>query len=350
MKIWLDILAPKEITFSEPIIERLGKKHEIFCTARRYGEVTRMAKIRNFKVKIVGKHGGKSKSGKLDASISRMAKLSKIIQKFSPDLVMSYNSPEAARIAYGLGIKHISFCDFAHAKAQNSLTVPFLYKLFVPDPIKKEILKYGIKPSNVISYNAHDAAVTIKRSVPKTSIPVLSKTRKNIIVRTEEEEAAYIQCKFNTAEIIQKLVSEFDDCNIVVLGRYPNQIARLKKLVGNKAKVIRMTYDGVHILKNTDVFIGSGGTMTAESALMGIPTISYAEYKYTVETYLVVKKLVKRETDPTKICRYIRKIFANPEDYKKRARDLINTMDDPIDMLVELVDKIERESKSNDKS
>ena len=31
-----------------------------------------------------------------------------------------------------------------------------------------------------------------------------------------------------------------------------------------------MTYDGKHLLNNTDIFIGSGGTMTAESALMGV--------------------------------------------------------------------------------
>ncbi len=347
LNIWLDILAPKEITFSEPIIKRLCTRHQILCTTRHYNEVNRMAKIRNFKVKVVGKHGGKSKSGKLDASISRMFKLSKMIQQFSPDLVISYSSPEAARIAYGLGIKHISFCDTPQAEAQNRLTIPFVYKLFVPTPIRKEVIKYGIKPSDIVSYNALDAAVTIKRVVPKSRIPIMSKTRKNIVVRVEEEEAAYIQCKFNTTEIIEKLVTEFDDCNIVILGRYPNQIARLKRLVGDRAKVIKMTYDGKHILHYTDVFIGSGGTMTAESALMGVPTIAFTGFKHTIGTYLVIKRVLKEETDPTKICHLVRKMLTGSTDYKKRARAIVNSMDDPIDILVNMVDQIAHEQKQD---
>ena len=39
---------------------------------------------------------------------------------------------------------------------------------------------------------------------------------------------------------------------------------------------------------NTDVFvIGSGGTMTAESALLGIPTISYNAIPNIIENYLI---------------------------------------------------------------
>ena len=38
----------------------------------------------------------------------------------------------------------------------------------------------------------------------------------------------------------------------------------------------------------TDVFVGSGGTMTSESALRGIPTISYeGNTQCTIEKYLV---------------------------------------------------------------
>ncbi|NNL57968.1 MAG: lipid-A-disaccharide synthase, partial [Nitrosopumilus sp.] len=36
MKIWIDILTPKQLLFSEPIIEKLGKKLNILCTSRDY--------------------------------------------------------------------------------------------------------------------------------------------------------------------------------------------------------------------------------------------------------------------------------------------------------------------------
>ena len=52
-----------------------------------------------------------------------------------------------------------------------------------------------------------------------------------------------------------------------------------------------MSFDGKHLLNNTDVFIGSGGTMTAESALMGIPTISYNAVPNIIEEFLSEKTI-----------------------------------------------------------
>ena len=115
MKIWIDILTPKQLLFSEPIIEKLGQKHDILCTSREYNEVTKLAKIRHFDLIFVGKHGGGDKKSKLEASIKRIEKLSKKIKKFKPDVVVSFGSPEAARISFGLGIRHIMFCDSPHA-------------------------------------------------------------------------------------------------------------------------------------------------------------------------------------------------------------------------------------------
>ena len=98
MKIWIDILTPKQLLFSEPIIEKLGQKHDILCTSREYNEVTKLAKIRHFDLIFVGKHGGGDKKSKLKASIERIEKLSKKIENFEPDVVISFGSPEAARI------------------------------------------------------------------------------------------------------------------------------------------------------------------------------------------------------------------------------------------------------------
>ena len=76
-----------------------------------------------------------------------------------------------------------------------------------------------------------------------------------------------------------------------------------------------------NILNNTDIFIGSGGTMTAESALMGVPTISYNAVPNIVEKFLVKKYLVKRETNPSKISNHIKKIFElNNQSKPKKSR------------------------------
>ena len=340
MKIWIDILTPKQLLFSEPIIEKLGQKHDILCTSRQYNEVTKLAKIRHFDLIFVGKHGGGDKKSKLKASIERIEKLSKKIKNFEPDVVISFGSPEAARISFGLGIRHIMFCDSPHANAVMRLTLPLIQKLLIPYVIpKKEFSKFGINEKDIVQYKAIDAVVTIQRKINQNIIsPFKNNNKKNILIRVEEEEAAYTSKSSKIIPIIQKIANDYKDENIIVLGRYTQQIINLQKIMGKKIKVIKMSFDGKYLLNDTDVFIGSGGTMTAESALMGIPTISYNAVPNIIENFLVKKSLVKRETNPKKVSNEIKRIFARKNDQdQKRAKKVVKQMEDPIEKLIKII-------------
>lgn len=340
MKIWIDILTPKQLLFSEPIIEKLGQKHDILCTSREYNEVTKLAKIRHFDLIFVGKHGGGDKKSKLKASIERIEKLSKKIKNFEPDAVISFGSPEAARISFGLGIKHIMFCDSPHANAVMRLTLPLIQKLLIPYVIpKKEFSKFGINEKDIVQYKAIDAVVTMQRKINQNIIsPFKNNNKKNILIRVEEEEAAYTSKSSKIIPIIKKIANDYKDENIIVLGRYTQQIINLQKIMGKKIKVIKMSFDGKYLLNDTDVFIGSGGTMTAESALMGIPTISYNAVPNIIENFLVKKSLVKRETNPKKVSNEIKRIFARKNDQnQKRAKKVVKQMEDPIEKLIKII-------------
>jgi len=340
LKIWIDILTPKQLLFSEPIIEKLGPKHDILCTSREYNEVSKLAKIRDFDLIFVGKHGGGDKESKLKASIDRIEKLSKKIKKFGPDVVISFGSPEAARISFGLGIKHIMFCDSPHANAVMRLTIPLIQKLLIPYVIpKKEFSKFGINQKDIVQYKAVDAIVTMQRKINENiTSPFKNNNKKNILIRVEEEEAAYTSKSSKIIPIIKKIANDYKDENIVVLGRYTQQIINLQKTVGKKVKVIKMSFDGKYLLNKSDIFIGSGGTMTAESALMGIPTISYNAVPNIIENFLVKKSLVKRETDPNRVSNEIKRIFRRKSDQnQKRAVKVVKQMEDPIQKLEKII-------------
>ena len=340
MKIWIDILTPKQLLFSEPIVERLGKKHDLLCTSREYEEVSKLSKIRHFDLIFIGKHGGGDKKNKLKANIERTEKLSKKIKRFEPELVISFGSPEAARISFGLGIKHIMFCDSPHANAVMRLTVPLIQKLLIPYIIpKKEFSKYGINEKDIVQYKAIDAVVTMQRKINEKIVsPFKNNNKKNILIRIEEEEASYTSKSNKIIPIIQKIANDYKDENIVVLGRYTKQIVNLQKIIGSKVKIVKMSFDGKYLLNNTDIFIGSGGTMTAESALMGVPTISYNAVPNIVENFLVKKQLVKRETNPKKISNHIKKIFERKNNTNQEiAKKIVKEMEDPIEKLIKII-------------
>lgn len=335
MKIWIDILTPKQLLFFEPIAQKLRRKHKVLCTSRRYGEVSKLARIRKVKLDYIGSHGGKNKASKLESSINRMKLLNPKIQKFMPDLTLSFVSPEAARISFGLGIRHIAFCDSPHAKAVMCLTIPLVQKLLTPWIIpKKEFTKYGIDEKNIIHYKAIDAAVTIKSDIKKPQRLPLQNNKKNILIRVEEDQAAYAKSQ-RIVPIIRQVIKECKDENIIILTRYESQNKRFKKLFGSCAKVISMSYDGRALLEGSDVFIGSGGTMTAESALLGVPTISYNAVPNIIEQYVVKNKLAARETDPKRVARTARKFLASPrKDFSSRAKKILKSMEDPYKKLL----------------
>jgi len=320
------------------MIKQLRKNNSILCTTRDYREVNELSKLKKMKLTIVGKYGGNTKSGKLDASLKRSISLGTRMERFKPDLAVSFCSPEAARVAFGLGIRHVTFCDSPHAKAVMKLSIPFVDKLLIPWIIpKKEFTKYGIVQKDVIPYKAIDASVIV-RDVKKPRIT--KNKKKTILIRVEEEQASYVQKNNHTIQIIQRVASRLPQYNILVLPRYKSQIAKLKKTLGDKVKVLHKAVIGSELLQNVDVFVGSGGTMTAESALLGIPTISYNAAPNLVQDYLVRKKLVKLESNPDKIISLIEKFLSSDnKSLQINAQKTLASMEDPYKKLIQVIRK-----------
>ena len=325
------------------MIKRIKKNHTVLCTSRDYQQVTQLAKIRGLKLKIIGKHGGTKRHDKLNASLHRSKSLSLRIKQFSPDITVSFCSPEAARVSYGLGISHICFSDSPHATAVMRLVVPLVQKLLIPWIIpKKEFTKFGIDSKDIVSYRAIDAAIIAKRNISKNNKTRNKKNvRKIILVRVEEEYASYSTKRRPAIPIIKEILKNFSNEEIVVMGRYSSQIKHLEQVFGKKIRVLNKVVDSKNLLENTDVFIGSGGTMTAESALLGIPTISYNAVPNIIETYLVKKKLVIRKTNPKQIANSIEKILRSSNlSIKKRSKKMMNSMEDPYLTLVKTMKSV----------
>jgi len=354
LKIWFDILTPKQLLFFEPIIQRLKKNHTVLCTSRKYNQVTELAKIRKQKLVIIGKYGGVKKHDKLDASLSRSKLLVRKISKFLPDITLSSCSPEAARVSYGLGIPHICFSDSPHATAVMKLSLPYANKLLIPWIIpKSDFENMGIEPKNIIQYKTIDAAQITKQKVfLSCGTDINSREWRTILIRTPEEEAAYSSKQSDIVGIIKKIKKDFLGCHITVLTRYEKQAELLKKKFSKSAQskfqIVSKVVDGKKLLLDSDVFVGSGGTMTAESALLGVPTISYNAIPNRIEDYLVSKKIVTRCMTPNKVAERITHVFQltsyRSGGYERtrrlRIKKFVNSLEDPYPILLKTIKSI----------
>ena len=336
------------------MIQRLKKNHTVLCTSRKYNQVTDLAKIRKQKLVIIGKYGGVKKHDKLDASLSRSKLLVRKISKFLPDITLSSCSPEAARVSYGLGIPHICFSDSPHATAVMKLSLPYANKLLIPWIIPKSDFKnMGIKPKNIIQYKTIDAAQITKQKVfLSCGTDINSREWRTILIRTPEEEAAYSSKQSDIVGIIKKIKKDFLGCHITVLTRYEKQAELLKKKFSKSAQskfqIVSKVVDGKKLLLDSDVFVGSGGTMTAESALLGVPTISYNAIPNRIEDYLVSKKIVTRCMTPNKVAERITHVFqltsyrggGHERTRRLRIKKFVNSLEDPYPILLKTIKSI----------
>ncbi|MFL6346195.1 MAG: DUF354 domain-containing protein [Nitrososphaeraceae archaeon] len=346
MKIWFDILTPKQVMFFKPIVDLLREEgHELLCTSREYREAVELAKIKHIDLKIVGRYGGAGKYEKLSESANRIFKLAHIIKQFEPDAAVTFSSPEGARVAFGLGVRHIGVNDSPHAESVAKLTIPLMNHLFCPWVIPYSAwLRFGISKYKITKYRALDPAAWIKRNPMSYSSVVdnlnLDSHKNTVLIRVEETKASYIADKKIEGKIsmIDALVNNLSELvNLIVLCRYQDQIIEITKRYEGKAHVVKHVIDGTSLISLADVFIGAGGTMTAEASLLGKPTISIAPIRFYVEKYLISSGLVQRASSCSSLIRLTKKMLIDKsyaQRQKKKARYILDKMDDPVEKII----------------
>ncbi len=355
MKIVIDILTPKQVLFFQKLSESLERRgHKVSRTTRRYREVQQLLKLRGMDATVVGEHGGKALAGKLKASVERIWKLVDVLESIKPDVSISFSSPEMARASYGLKIPHVAVNDSPHAEAVARLAIPLSAKLLTPKVIpKKAWTRYGIRRDSIVQYNALDPWVWLRDFKPNRRILKelgLEESKPILTFRTEESFASYllgrVQDETVIMPILKRVLEESVDVQIVAVPRYEEQVNALRETFGNDVVVCESVVDGQSLLCYTSVFVGAGGTMSTEAALLGVPTIScYPGEPTLVERYLVRKGLVTRETDPKKVAGKILDTLANRNLARGKstlkAQRLVKNFEDPIEVIVEEVEKFD---------
>ena len=307
MKVWIDALTPKHYLLTKALEENFIKDgHEVFVTLREYEELERVYKRIKLDSKhvTVGSHGGGDLKAKLVQSAKRVLELTSFIADLKPELSISFGSPEAARVSFGLGIPHTLICDSPHSVFVCKLTVPLSSYLLTPWVIEKsKFAKYGIEYERIIKYKSLDPTSWLYRKhiwPPKNKIEQASAGA--IVIRESEYMASYVKDYINFEEFALKVAGEYPDKKVILLKRYFSDEKVLNNLV-----IYGGEFFGPNVLEKSYAFIGGGGTMNVEAILLGIKTVSIFSYKTDVEEYLLRKGYLRRESDPKKIKGYFQR-------------------------------------------
>jgi hypothetical protein len=352
MKVWLDILTPKQANLLGELKHKLEASGvKTYLTTREYREVNELLQLRGLKATQIGRHGGEKLKDKLVESSNRVSALAKLIADQDIDAAITFSSPEAARVAFGLKIPHYCVSDSPHAEAVSRLTLPLSVKLFTPWIIPVPAwTRYGVHPRDIVRYRALDPIAWLPHSKGNSKVLdslKLDLSKPIVVVRTPEEYASYLSDRNESiadkvTETIAKLVDvSGESSQIVVLPRYETQGQRYERRFGSGVIVPEHVVDAISLLQVSSVFLGGGGTMTAEAALLGVPVISYYPGEATfVERFLIRYGLVERILDSGRIAQRTNAICKS-QDFRefcqKKSATLVRSMEDPLRVIVQKV-------------
>jgi uncharacterized protein len=353
LKIWIDILTPKQTLFFEPLFREMSSKgHHILITTRIYREAVQALQLRHLPFRIVGEHGGGTPYGKLLAGVNRIGKLAGIIQEWGPDAAVSFSSPDAARVAFGLGVPHVSANDSPHSRFAARLSIPLSRYVCSPWIIpREEWLSFGAPRDGIFRYRALDAVAWLRRNKPNPAVLKqlsLDRDKPVVVLRTEESFAAYLAGKSDDSKpvvgpVISEILKRRLDVQLVVSTRYGRQAPVLRQKFGSKLQVIDRVIDTTSLLHYTTAFIGSGGTMTIEAALLGKLAVScFPGKKPLYIKYLERKGLVRTILNPKRIADTLERALSSQKELdrqEKRGTALFHWMEDPISVLTRVVRK-----------
>lgn len=318
MKIWIDLTNSPHVNFFAGMIKELKKEHDILLTCRPLANTIDLLEIHGLSSHIVGKHYGANKIKKVFGFIVRIWQLFIFLRKKNIDVAISHSSFYSPLVARLLGFRSIYLNDNEYA-AGNRISFIFADKIMVPEYLDiKKIQRQWAKAEKVIKYPGVKEGIYLWYYQPQASSSFKidnEENKKVIFIRPEPWTAQYYKGERNFIDDL--LMNLKDRFKIVLLprGKVQAEYYRQSKFAGIAVpeKSISLT----DIMENCDLFIGAGGTMTREAAVLGIPTISiYQDRFLDVDNFLIEKGFMTYKGDPDSafVTNFLAKMEKRPPD------------------------------------
>ncbi|MBN1183334.1 MAG: DUF354 domain-containing protein [Bacteroidales bacterium] len=294
MTIWFDLSNSPHINLFSAMIRDLMRDHEIIITCRPLANTIDLLDLHKLKYTVVGKHYGGKLSSKLFGYPVRVYQLYKFLKKLKPDIAISQSSFHSPITAWLLGIPSIYMNDNEHAMG-NIPSFIFASKILIPEFLDaKKVHRQCARDSKIIQYPG------VKEGIYLWNSPITYKRKEDrvIFVRPEPWIAQYYKGALNFLD--DMLLYLRDRSKIVILPRGKDQAIHYEKEKFRGIEVLNIPLSIEEIASQCKLFIGAGGTMTREMAVLGVPTISvYQDELLDVDQYLIDKGMMMHKPDLT---------------------------------------------------
>ncbi len=322
--------------FHDLIRDLEQRGHEIIITSRPLANTIELLDQRGLKHTVVGEHYGKNLFKKIFGYPIRVWQLRNYLKPLKPDLAISQSSFHSPVVAKLLGIPAIYTNDNEHAMG-NRPAFLFADTILIPENLVIEkVARLGVSSKKVIQYPGVKEGIYLWGKGAS-----IWQNRKNlsekaeIYIRPEPQTAQYYKGKQNFLD--ETIVALKASCNITILPRTSEQQSHYKqaKFIGVHVPDKPLSFDEIAAI--CTLFIGAGGSMTREMAILGIPTISvYQDELLDVDGYLLQQQLMRHEPNLNagQVQEYLQKLATSAP-----STDLLNKGKKAYQLFIEQIEK-----------
>lgn len=290
MKIWFDLSNSPHINMFAALIRDLQREHAVVITCRPLANTVDLLKLHRLEHTVIGRHYGKAFWAKVSGYPVRCAELHRFLKPQGIDVAISQSSFHSPVVARWLGVPSIYMNDNEHAMgnvpafvAADTIMVPeFLSAAKLRRQFAREskLLRYPGVKEGIYLWELHDRLQ--RGAAPRPG----AKVTKSVYIRPEPWTAQYYQGAGNFMD--ELIIGLKRHVRVVLLPRGGQQAAHYRAPRFEGIDLVETALDIADIAPDCDLFIGAGGTMTREMAVLGVPTISvYQDPLLDVDRYLL---------------------------------------------------------------
>ena len=289
MRIWFDISNSPHINFFRQLINELEHDgHQIVITSRPLANTNQLLDLHGLSYQSIGVHYGKNFLKKVFGYPIRVMQLYRHLRPMKIDVAISHSSFHSPVTARLLGCRSIYCNDNEHAMG-NIPSFVCANTIMIPEFLRFEkVRSQGARRAKTIQYPGVKEGVYLWDQAPpeRSGQHPGSNARPKIYVRPEPWTAQYYSGETGFLDAV--LAELAVDAEVILMPRGQDQLRHYRQAAIEGVTVADDVRGLAEIAADCSLFIGAGGTMTREMAVLGVPTISvYQGELLDVDEYLV---------------------------------------------------------------
>jgi len=340
-RVWVDALTSKQgVLLGVLARELLSLGFDVLVTCREYEFTCKVLEYLGLDYIAVGRYSEGDPYSKVFEDAVRMSALVNIVRKFSPEFLVAYPNPSAARVAFGVGVRYIALTDSPHSTIPSRLSLPLADTVIFSDCIpRSEILTYvSERFTKVLTYRGVDEVGWVKRLKPsEDEVRVLGlRPWDYVVFRPAEEMATYYRSLslLPPDKVLDVLAGLGYD--VVLLPRYSKHVNLRREGV----IVLEKGFSGPSLTYYSRLVVSGGASMAREAALVGTPAITYTPLDLPVNRCVESWGFpLRRVSSLQELEELSGEMSTQSTTEKERYLKLATSLEDPLTTVINLISK-----------